>query len=173
MAQGFTNQLTIPIPVAQGGSGSTTGNLSNMKGTAIGTTTNDNAAAGQIGEFVSSTIPFASGVSITTNMPTNLTSISLTAGDWDVFGNINFVCGGNFITEVDCWISTASATTPDQSLRTLLVNNSGIVGSTLGLIAPFFRLSIASTTTVYITGICIFGSSSTSMNGGIYARRMR
>jgi len=50
----------------------------------IGTTTNDNAAAGQVGEYVSSTITGGASVALTPGVATNITSISLTAGDWDV-----------------------------------------------------------------------------------------
>ena len=47
----------------------------------VGTTTNNNAAAGCVGEYVSSAIEYASRVSLTTSTPANVTSISLTAGD--------------------------------------------------------------------------------------------
>jgi hypothetical protein len=48
-----------------------------------GTTTNDSATAGNIGEFVSSSIVSGSAVTLTTATPANITSVSLTAGDWD------------------------------------------------------------------------------------------
>ena len=57
----------------------------------IGTTTNDDAAAGKIGEYQSAGIGFGSAISLTTATPANVTSISLTAGDWDVSGVIYFV----------------------------------------------------------------------------------
>lgn len=172
MTQGFTQNLPTPVPITKGGSGSASGNLALMNGTSIGTTTNDNAAAGLIGEFQSSVIAFASAVGIATATATNLTSLSLTAGDWDVYGNINFVFSANNGTEADAWISTTSASVPDQSLRSLIVPSSGILG-TAGVHAPFKRISIASTTTVYLTGYATFGSGTCSMNGGLFARRAR
>jgi hypothetical protein len=52
----------------------------------IGTTTNDDAAAGHIGEYVSSMVPGGTGPALTSGAASNITSISLTAGDWDVSG---------------------------------------------------------------------------------------
>ena len=57
----------------------------------VGTTTNDNAAAGSVGQLIESTISVGSAVSITSTVGKTITSISLTAGDWDVWGNIGFI----------------------------------------------------------------------------------
>ena len=51
-----------------------------------GVTTNSNAAAGIVGEYISSSIASGSAVSLTTGVSANVTSISLTAGDWEVYG---------------------------------------------------------------------------------------
>jgi len=48
-----------------------------------GTTTNDNAAAGNVGEYVESVITSAVAAAATTQWK-DMTSIALTAGDWDV-----------------------------------------------------------------------------------------
>src|SRR4029077_4886616 len=50
----------------------------------LGTATNDNATAGNVGEYIESVIPAGAAIAITSATNTNLTSISLTAGDWDV-----------------------------------------------------------------------------------------
>ena len=144
----------------------------------VGVSTNSSAPAGGVGEFVSSIIPQASKVSITTtNTATDMTSISLTAGDWDVWGNITFIPGASTnITYVLAWLSLTSATLPDASLYN--INNYGTAGLvaasvSIGKIAPPLRVSIASTTTVYITGYAGFTVSTIAMCGGIYARRVR
>lgn len=134
----------------------------------VGTTTNDNATAGYVGEVISSVILNASAVNIATNTSTNLTSISLTAGDWDVWGNITFnatIAVTNFLA----WISAASATLPD----TALVNQSLLTSSAAGIPAPFFRASLSGTTTIYLTGYATISSGTANMRGQIYARRVR
>jgi hypothetical protein len=62
-----------------------------------GTATNDSAAAGDVGEYVSSVIATGSATSFTTATAKNITSISPTAGDWDVQG--------------ECWINSSAAST--------------------------------------------------------------
>lgn len=182
MAQGFVRQLAVPVAVNQGGTGVTTSTGTGAvvlqqsptinQPDLVGTTTNNNATAGSVGEYTSSVIAFASAVSISTATATNLTSLSLTAGDWDVYGNINFTFSANNGTEIDVWISTTSASVPDQSLRVVLFQPSGIF-STYGADAPFKRISISGTTTVYLTGYVGFASGTATMCGGLYARRIR
>jgi len=78
----------------------------------LGTITNDLAAAGNVGEVVSSFVVIGSPVSLTTNVAANITSISLTAGDWDVQGNVNFAGTSATITALTGGISVTSATLP-------------------------------------------------------------
>jgi len=135
----------------------------------LGTTTNDNAAAGYVGEFVSSIIALASAISVTSGANFNLTSISLTAGDWIVWGNIATVFAGTGTVSF-CWVSSTSATPPDTSLRTQ--SSFSGVATTVSQIAPQRRFSLSGTTTVYISGQSTFTSTATAC-GAIYALRVR
>jgi len=135
----------------------------------VGTTTNNNAAAGSVGEFVSSEIPVASAITFSDLVAANVTSISLTAGDWDVFGQVRFTSAG-LAAYVQCWVSTTSATSPDTSLTAIMVVTS-ILGA--NMTTPFRRISIASTTTVYLSGLVDITSGTWTGSGGIYARRVR
>jgi hypothetical protein len=136
-----------------------------------GTTAGGNAAAGYVGELISSRIAFASAVNIGTGGATNLTSISLTAGDWDIFGNVTFDASGLNMLNNKAWISATSATVPDQSLYVVANVNAG--AQDLGLCVPYVRASISSTTTYYISAYVVFGAGSATICGGIYARRVR
>lgn len=134
----------------------------------VGTTTNNNAAAGSVGEFVSNS---ASGVSITSNVSANATSISLTAGDWDVTGFITYIPSAQ-LTGINAGISTTSATSPAPPLNAAL-NLSFASGSGQAIIAPVTRISIASTTTVYLVANGIFASGTCTVTSFIRARRVR
>ena len=142
----------------------------------IGTTTNNNAAAGSVGEVIQSQIAIGSAVSITSNAVTNLTSISLTAGDWDVWGNVNFFPNTTTtLTNIRCGISTTTAVLPDASLNSSMYAGAQ-TGANLpqqGLAAPYQRISLASTTTVYIVALTVFSISTCTMGGMITARRAR
>ena len=177
MSQGFVNSQSIPfpLPVALGGTGviTSTGTgvlVLNNAPNIIGVTNGSNAAAGSVGEFISSFISSASQVAMTSSTPTNITSISLTAGDWDVFGNVYIIFSVTGTAAVG-WISTTSATLPDGPLFSgISVNAASIVAGAPAI--PFVRLSLAGTTTVYLSA---YGAGTVTINGsgGIYARRVR
>lgn len=135
-----------------------------------GTQTNDDAPTLYVGEFISSVIAGGSAVTFPSSANTDLTSISLTAGDWDVWGNITFNSLGTTPTQVFGWFNTVSATTPDSSLY---INVPATGAASMGLIPPARRFSLSATTTIYITGAVINSSGNGSASGGIYARRVR
>jgi hypothetical protein len=137
----------------------------------VGTTTNDNAAAGNVGEFVSSVIAQASPVNLPNGVPTNITSISLTAGDWDAWGNVS----GSFTNtsgSIYGWVSLTSATQPDNSLLSGMALSSGTIANAFFQVVPL-RVSISTTTTVYLSANSTFSGGTSSGVGGIYARRVR
>ena len=141
-------------------------------GNVAGTSTNDNAAAGNVGEFVTSHVNESSGVSMTNNVATDITSISLTAGDWDVFGNVSMINNGSQLAQYgQCWASLTSATKPDNSLTAAMYGPTTTL-QWVYLAIPPLRVSIASTTTVYLSGQ--MGSNGTITGSGtISARRVR
>jgi len=141
----------------------------------IGTTTNDSAAAGRLGEYISSNVTDASGAAVTTNTNFNVTSISLTAGDWDVSGTLTLIPSALNITTAQAWTNTVSATVPADTNfggRSVLTNNAGVMA---GLRIPFGpqRLLLSGTTTVYLSGLVIFASGTCTASGFIGARRAR
>lgn len=141
----------------------------------IGSTTNDSAASGSVGQFVSSVIASGSAVSLAPNTAADLTHISLTAGDWDVWGNVGFIAGtGTTSIFLGAWLSSSSAAVPDPSLYgslaaalTLTNNNPTSVP------VPSLRFSLSGTTPIYISATSNFSVSTLTMCGGIYARRVR
>lgn len=138
-----------------------------------GTSTNDNAQAGSIGECIPTGCGPTSttGTSMSTNTPTNCTSVPLTAGQWLVWGEVLFQPSA-VLGQILAGISTTSATTPalglSQSLATSFTsaNNQAIA-------APAQILKLASTTTVYMIGLASITSGTLTCNGYIYATRMR
>lgn len=141
-----------------------------------GTTTNDNAATGIIGEFISANVAAGAAVPLTTTAAANITSISLTAGDWDVRGDFAFTAGGTTTkTSTAVWISAVSATDPGapNSGAYYLDTNASSVGASEGAPVGMIRVSIAVTTTVYLSTKCTFAASTLSAYGFIGARRVR
>lgn len=134
--------------------------------------TSGSAITGSVGELVKSIIPFASAVNMTSTTPTNVTSISLTAGDWDIFGNAYMNNNSVVQTKVAVWISVTSATLPDVSLIADFQTSTGVFAIG-GFSAPTIPLNITSTTTVYLEALSVFSAGPTTVCGAIYARRVR
>ena len=138
----------------------------------VGTATNNNASAGYVGEFISSQIVAGSAISLSTTTLTNLTSISLTAGDWDVKGNAVFSNTGT-ASLFSIGISSTSATFPDGSLIATLSSATFSMTGAYGSPAPTQRFSLSGTTTIYIVVEATFNTGSITVSGGISARRVR
>lgn len=140
----------------------------------VGTTLADSAPAGSVGEYVTST---ATAVNITTsNVPQNITSISLTAGDWDVWGNIEYDSAVTTTTTgVLSSVSTTSATLAVSPLRGIYASAGGVLsaGGQLSQLAPMQRLNLSTTTTVFLVGAALFAVSTMAATGIISARRRR
>jgi hypothetical protein len=129
-----------------------------------GTGTNSDAAAGFVGEVISSVIPFASAVSFTNVTARDVTSISVTAGNWIVYGNVTFTAASG--TQQLAWCSLTSATIPDVSLISEIT-----AGGSQGMTTPILRVKVTTTTTVYLSGYSAFSAGTSVGCGGIYAIR--
>lgn len=139
-----------------------------------GTSTNDSAGSGKVGEVV------RSGITTFTNFPTtgqygDLTSISLTAGDWDVSVNFEAITGGATVTDIRCGIGTVSG----NSSTGLNEGDNVAYGPpptsviTQSLSIPPFRVSLSGTTTYYLKYRAGFSGGPPQAVGRISARRAR
>lgn len=161
-----------------------TGNLSvtgpsTFTGGIIGVTASSNAVAGRLGEYKNSNVTSGSAIALTTGTGANVTSISLTAGDWDLWGQISFI--GNSATTVN-YIAGALDTISAQSPINSAVNNTviyvggGTVFTTVAIVSYSIakvRVTLDATTTYYLTAQAGFGTSTISAWGFIAARRVR
>ena len=143
----------------------------------VGTTTNDDTTAGKVGEFITSNIPDGTPVGLTNNTNANVTSIALTAGDWDVWGNVDFQ-GDNTttVTYLIGGINTISATRPDSSFSSSSTFPAGSTNFATGRVAftvPQQRLSLSGNQTVYLVAFALFGVATCSVSGNLSARRRR
>ena len=143
----------------------------------VGTATNNNAAAGSIGEYVESEILVGgSVVALTTATAANVTSISLTAGDWDVWGNVGFTLNAaTTMTTIIAWVSLTSAALPANPNKggQAYINTTFTTGGGQLLGIPGRRFSLASTTTIYLSTQASFAVNTCSAFGSICARRVR
>lgn len=147
----------------------------------VGTTTNNNADAGAVGEYLVSTIAAASGVALTSGTQFNITSLTLTAGDWDVGGTWQLAFGSGTTTgyaRASIGTSSASISASSNSAVNTGVSLSdpagvGTGGVGFGAAMPTTRFSVASSTTIYLVTQCNFSVSTLKAFGQLWARRMR
>lgn len=151
----------------------------------IGTTTNNNAAAGSVGEVITNSTLRSASTSISTNTPKTFATISLTAGDWDVYYSYGVKAGGatNYTTLVGA-ISTTTNALPSGdtqcvqdaagqislSWQTSLTPGSG---NDINFTGPMSRVSISTTTSYFMVVNAIFTGSTSTAYGSIIARRSR
>lgn len=140
-----------------------------------GTNTNDDASAGNVGQYISSSVAVGGSVSLLNATTANITSITLTPGDWDVWGNVVTNPGISTTTSYAVGaISTASATAPTPpNGGAYAVTGPGSTGSQMAFAVGMRRLSVSTNTTVYLVTNIFFSISTMSAYGFLGARRVR
>lgn len=160
----------------------TTGALSRSGGGGIpvqGTNTNDAAGSGYVGEVIQAARLAGSAIVLTSNSVADVTSISLSAGDWDIQGQVAFsFAGTTTYTQALSWTSTTSATLPSaDSIAAPFhrVDVSSHAPGSIDLPVPTGtgRLTLSSTTTVYLSCRATFATAGLNAYGFIWARRAR
>ncbi len=145
----------------------------------IGTTTNDSAAAGSVGQFIESAVLIGSAVSLTNTTAANVTSIVLTPGDWDIGGNIAFTGDASTVcTSLIGLLNTSSAALLDAAFESQMSFAAGatvFATGNIGMALMGQRISVATatTTTVYLIARAGFTVSTCNAAGYVWARRRR
>lgn len=146
--------------------------------TITGFTDGSSAAAGKVGEVISSTISTYTNYTTTATYQ-NITSISLTAGDWDIyaFGTLSsnaatITLAANTIFVVST--TTASAAGATEGLNISYIPQASLVGTSKESSGSImFPVSISSTTIYYLNTQATFTIGNPQFVGSIRARRRR
>lgn len=141
-----------------------------------GVTDGSNAAAGDVGEYIESRIELGSAISLSSSIAANVTFITLTAGDWDVWVNCFIAAAATtVITFAAASSSLVSATLDAQTDRVgiLALPNAGFTGLPAGQCVSKARFSLSGTTIIYMVALATFTTSTATAFGAITARRMR
>lgn len=169
----FINQ-SGSVASTLGGALTVTGTTT-VTGGIVGITGATNAAAGNLGEYVESVISTDANVPAANGVWGDATSISLTAGDWDVSALLLLAGSGGVTTAGDVAIGTASGTSTTGlvlgsnwcQFQYISANGSRSAGS-----VPCWRANISGTTTYYLKVRATYSSTPT-YTCRISARRVR
>jgi hypothetical protein len=135
----------------------------------LGAITGTAPAAGHIGEYISSAV---TAVSLPNTNPLTITSISLTAGIW----NIDCILHGSFpavVLTFEMGPSTVTNTLQGNLGDQIAIFDLelGASGYDLTLVVPSFRVNLSTTTVYYLVARCDVTSSGT-VDGRICATRV-
>ncbi len=141
-----------------------------------GTPTNDSAPAGAVGEYVSSYVTNVSAG--TSGQFFNVTTISLTAGDWDVSGCLSLTQNGATIADSlwSIYLSLYSGnTTTDQQTGDNYINQywTSTFGNQVSAVCPAWRVSLSTTQNVYLKSGLNYSLGTPKLEGRLSARRVR
>jgi hypothetical protein len=167
---------TLVTPIL-GAATATSLTFSPTTGGIIGTNTNDNASVGVVGEFLSSNVAVGAAVALTSGVGATITSISLSAGDWDVWALAITNPGATTRSSALRFaISNVAATLPTISPNNSFVGFDNMPinpGQVWALPLISCRQSVAGPTTVFLVASCTFTVSTLSAYGWLAARRVR
>jgi hypothetical protein len=154
-------------------------------GQLLGTNTNDSAATGYVGEYLTSSRLRASAVGITTNTANNATTaITLTAGEWEIWGFVGYsFTASTSVTRLAAAISRTDGVMPASSTYAV-PNASGELTGQLAwaamvpvndIIIPtgVSTVKLSESATFYLVAFATFTASTTDFWGSIHARRVR
>jgi hypothetical protein len=155
--------------------GQTSSGLVKSAGQLLGTNTNDSALAGYVGEYLST---INGSNSLATGVFEDISSVSLTAGDWDVCGIVAFeatsaVTGTILRTGINSTAgnNTTGMVTGDTLTGTPTMPVFGVVINTITI--PAFKVSVSATTTYYLKAGATFSAGGIDAYGRLSARRVR
>jgi hypothetical protein len=139
-----------------------------------GVTNGSDAPPGQIGEIISSFR--TTDQALTTATPTNVQSIALTPGDWDISGEVWFhLTSSPTISALIGSLNTVSATLPAvPAINTVYSQlNAPFTGTYVALALRTCRASVSVATTYYLVAQASFSTGTVANLGGLWARRAR
>lgn len=131
------------------------------------------AAAGEIGEYVESVIVAGSAVALVTGTGKTVTSITLSAGDWDVDLSTYFNSGVGNVTSITTGMSLVTNTLDTTPGRWGQMLFSLTTPPTIHTNVPPYRFSISGSTTIFLIAQSGFTAASMAAFGIIRARRAR
>lgn len=137
--------------------------------TISGVTSGSCATSGNLGECA---LPSATGITLTNSTAGNCTSVSLSAGDWLVFGTISYSPGtGASFSLLDASLSITSNTLDTGTGNFTQLAFTGTTNFGQAINAPTRLFTISSPTTVFLVGEAGFSGGTATMSCKISAIR--
>lgn len=140
-----------------------------------GITDGSSAAAGKVGEVISTTVIAAGAVSVPSVTPTDVGYIDLTAGFWLLWGNTAYAGNATGAINALSWISATSATLPTAPNGGAYASTGVPSTNTLGgnaLPAGMMLVNITTTTRYYLGAYSSYSGGAATAYGYIAGVRL-
>lgn len=137
-----------------------------------GNNTNTAPPSGFIGEQIRSSVLVGSAVVLSNGTVANVTSISLTAGIWDVSLVAAFTGSGTATNLLANISSTSASIVGNQGDNVVQTSISGNANTDSYLTIPSYRVTLSSTTSIYLVVRALFASGAVTAYGTIRATRV-
>lgn len=139
-----------------------------------GVTSGVASLAGYVGEYMESSLLTGSAQSLPNGAARTITSIDLTAGDWDISGAVNFGGSPTGTTAQLAGISTTNNSFSTSTLGVTYFQVTGTLADTKEVITlPRIRVLVSGATTIYLVAQANFTGGTSNGFGTINARRVR
>lgn len=125
-------------------------------------------------DYLESSVASGSAVALTTNVAKTITSITISAGDWDVAGHVAFTsAGGASFTIVAGSLSLTTDTSSSTLGRWNQTVSAAFVpgGVPISTVIIPSRFSVASSTQIFLVGFATFTVGTSGGYGLIRARK--
>jgi hypothetical protein len=132
------------------------------------------AQKGEAGEYKFRNVDSTAAVALTTGTPTNVASIVLTAGDWELSASLDFALTGATITKFKGSTSKISATHgKDDQMASNLVNLTTIT-DTQAIAIPGIKVTVPerATATYYLVAEAAFSAGTVAAYGKLKAKAL-
>lgn len=146
-----------------------------------GTATNDNAGAGDVGEYLESVVAVGSAVPLVNATPKDITTLTLSPGDWEITASVNVLGSGTTsfsgaIGSISPTLNTLDTTPLAFGIVTYGASPVVTPAATAGVLnmncGPV-RKSLSVSTPFHLVGQGMFTLSTATAWGTIRARRLR
>jgi hypothetical protein len=162
-----------PAFVAMSGDGTLASSGAITVNSVTGSTAGTDAASGKVGEIVKATVASGSAVALANNTPKTITSVSLTAGRWLVYGMIGIKpAGTTFVLTTGGGASQTTNTLPPEANMSSMWWNPATAGLTTQFTFVPRYLTFNATTTIYLVTSVQFTVSTCGAFGEIVAQRI-
>jgi hypothetical protein len=144
-----------------------------FQGPTLGVTDGSAASSILVGAHATIYIDSTGAVALTTATSADVTSVSLTAGSYEITGSVFFTGTSSSVNYCAAWSGLSSASLPTHQYYNVFDARSGPLYSDPSTNIPIRFMDINATTTVYLSAQCTFGSGTVSAYGTINWLRVR